>query len=227
MKEKGKEKNKKKLNIKRVIVVFIILFVIPFSIYKICKTNIKNIFISGNIYLSDQEIIDIAKIENYPNSLKNSSTSIKNRLEKNRYIYKAKVEKGDFFKTVYIKVFENFPLFYYQVENKTVLYNGKYDDKVFSSLVVINKIPDTIYDEFYNSIKKIDIDILERISQIEYDPNGVDQERFLLYMNDGNYVYITLRKFSNLNKYVEMLKTFQGKKGILHLDSGEYFKQFE
>ena len=227
MKEKGKEKNKKKLNIKRVIIVFIILFVIPFSIYKICKTNIKNIFISGNIYLSDQEIIDIAKIENYPNSLKNSSTSIKNRLEKNRYIYKAKVEKGDFFKTVYIKVFENFPLFYYQVENKTVLYNGKYDDKVFSSLVVINKIPDTIYDEFYNSIKKIDIDILERISQIEYDPNGVDQERFLLYMNDGNYVYITLRKFSNLNKYVEMLKTFQGKKGILHLDSGEYFKQFE
>ena len=227
MEEKGKEKNKKKLNIKRVIVVFIILFVIPFSIYKICKTNIKNIFISGNIYLSDQEIIDIAKIENYPNSLKNSSTSIKNRLEKNRYIYKAKVEKGDFFKTVYIKVFENFPLFYYQVENKTVLYNGKYDDKVFSSLVVINKIPDTIYDEFYNSIKKIDIDILERISQIEYDPNGVDQERFLLYMNDGNYVYITLRKFSNLNKYVEMLKTFQGKKGILHLDSGEYFKQFE
>ena len=227
MKEKGKEKKKKKLNIKRVIIVFIILFVIPFSIYKICKTNIKNIFISGNIYLSDQEIIDIAKIENYPNSLKNSSTSIKNRLEKNRYIYKAKVEKGDFFKTVYIKVFENFPLFYYQVENKTVLYNGKYDDKVFSSLVVINKIPDTIYDEFYNSIKKIDIDILERISQIEYDPNGVDQERFLLYMNDGNYVYITLRKFSNLNKYVEMLKTFQGKKGILHLDSGEYFKQFE
>ena len=46
-------------------------------------------------------------------------------------------------------------------------------------------------------------------------------------MNDGNYVYITLRKFSNLNKYVDMLKTFQGKKGILHLDSGEYFKQFE
>ena len=147
MEEKGKKKNKKKLNIKRVIIVFIILFVIPFSIYKIYKTNIKNIFIIGNVYLSDQEIIDIAKIENYPNSLKNSSASIKNRLEKNRYIYKAKVEKGDFLKTVYIKVKENYPLFYYQVENKTVLYNGKYDDKVSSSLVVINKIPDTIYDK--------------------------------------------------------------------------------
>ena len=45
MEEKGKEKNKKKLNIKRIMILFIIVFVIPFSIYKIYKTNIKNIFI--------------------------------------------------------------------------------------------------------------------------------------------------------------------------------------
>ena len=225
MKEKGKEKQKKKLNIKRVIIVIIILFVIPFSAYKIYKTNIKNIFVSGNVYLSDQEIIDIAKIENYPNSIKNTSNSIKKRLEKNRYIYSAEVRKENLFKEVYIKVQENYPLFYYQVENKTVLYNGKYDDKV-SGATVINKIPDTIYDDFITRMKEIDIDILNRISQIEYDPNEVDNERFLLFMNDGNYVYLTLRKFNNINKYVDMLKSFDNKKGILHLDSGEYFKQF-
>ena len=225
MEEKGKEKNKKKLNIKRVIIVFIIIFVIPFSIYKIYKTNIKNIFISGNNYLSDQEIIDIAKIENYPNSIKNSSKNIKKRLEKNRYIYSAEVRKENMFKEVYIKVKENYPLFYYQVENKTVLYNGKYDDKI-NGATVINKIPDTIYDDFVDRMKEINIDILNRISQIQYDPNDVDEERFLMFMNDGNYVYLTLRKFKNINKYVDMLKSFDNKKGILHLDSGEYFKQF-
>ena len=224
MEEKGERK--KKLNIKRIVLVFIIIFIIPFSIYKIYKTNIKNIFISGNIYLKDQEIIDIAKLENYPNSLKNSSTSIKNRLENNKYIYKANVHKENFFKTVYIEIQENYPLFYYQVENKTVLYNGKYDDNMTTSVIVINKIPDTIYDKFQEKMKDIDIDILNRISQIEYIPNTVDEERFLLFMNDGNYVYLTLRKFDNINKYIDMIKSFDGKKGILHLDSGEYFKQF-
>lgn len=32
--------------------------------------KISNIYISGNNYLSDQEIIEIAKIENYPSTLK-------------------------------------------------------------------------------------------------------------------------------------------------------------
>lgn len=226
MKEKGKEKQKKKINIKRVIIVFVILFVIPFSIYKIYKTNIKNIFISGNNYLSDQEIIDIAKLENYPNSIKNSSNTIKKRLEKNRYIYSAEVRKENLFKEVYIKIQENYPLFYYQVENKTVLYNGKYDDNISATCTIINKIPDTIYDDFVDKMKNININILNRISQIEYKPNSVDEERFLLFMNDGNYVYLTLKKFDNINKYVDMIKSFDNKKGILHLDSGEYFKQF-
>ena len=226
MKEKGKEKQKKKINIKRVIIVFVILFVIPFSIYKIYKTNIKNIFISGNNYLSDQEIIDIAKLENYPNSIKNSSNTIKKRLEKNRYIYSVEVRKENLFKEVYIKIQENYPLFYYQVENKTVLYNGKYDDNISATCTIINKIPDTIYDDFVDKMKNININILNRISQIEYKPNSVDEERFLLFMNDGNYVYLTLKKFGNINKYVDMIKSFDNKKGILHLDSGEYFKQF-
>ena len=225
MNKKDKRK-KKKLNIKRVILVFILLFVVPFIFYKILNVKISNIFVSGNTYLTDQEIIDIAKIGNYPNSINNNSNTIKKRLEKNKYIYSVEVYKKDLFKEVYIKVKENYSLFYYQVEKKTVLYNGKYDDKI-CSVIVINKIPDTIYDDFIEKMRDINIDILNRISQIKYDPNEVDDERFLLFMNDGNYVYLTLRKFKNINKYVDMLKSFNNKKGILHLDSGEYFKEFD
>ena len=65
------------------------------------------------------------------------------------------------------------------------------------------------------------------MSEIEYKPNDVDQERFLIFMNDGNYVYINIKKFQNLNKYLDMLKSFDDKKGILYLDSGEYFVPFE
>ena len=70
-------------------------------------------------------------------------------------------------------------------------------------------------------------DILSRISEIEYKPNDVDTNRFLLSMQDGNYVYLTLSKFKNINNYIEIVRKNKKKKGILYLDSGEYFKVYE
>jgi hypothetical protein len=46
-------------------------------------------------------------------------------------------------------------------------------------------------------------------------------------MNDQNYVYITLDKFSTLNKYLEIIKNLKDEKGTLHLDSGGYFEVFD
>lgn len=227
-KKKNRKKIKKrKLKVKRFVVFLIILFLLVVLFYKIFTVNITNIYIKGNDYLTDQEIIDISKISDYPKSIKNLSYTIKNRLEKNIYILSAKVYKRGFFNRVYIEIEENYPLFFYQVENKTVLYNDKEVSDKLSVPVVINKVPDTVYEKFKEKIKKIDKNILNRISEIEYKPNEVDQERFFLLMNDGNYVYITLKKFSTLNKYLDVIKSFDNKLGILYLDSGEYFDIFD
>ena len=64
------------------------------------------------------------------------------------------------------------------------------------------------------------------ISEIKYVPNDIDDERFIFTMNDGNYVYITLTKISSMNEYIKILGTLDGKKGILNLDSGNYFEIF-
>ena len=85
-------------------------------------------------------------------------------------------------------------------------------------------MPDNIYSDFLNSISSIDYDIVKRISEIKYDPNEVDEGRFLLTMNDGNYVYLTLNKFDKIDNYLDIIKEFDNKKGILYLDSGEYFE---
>ena len=69
-----------------------------------------------------------------------------------------------------------------------------------------------------------DMEVLKKISEIKYDPNEYDEDRFLLYMNDQNYVYVTLTKFDLLDKYNETVKKLNGKKGILYLDSGNYFE---
>lgn len=223
---KRNKKHKRKINIKRVLIVLIIVLIIVFAIYKISKVTITNIYISGNNYLSDQEIIDISGLKDYPNSINNMSYKIKKRLVKNDYIISAKVEKKGL-KKVYIKIEENYPLFYYLPENKTVLYDGtKVKDKLLVP-TIINKIPNKIYDKLLKKLEKVEKDILYRISEIEYKPNDVDNERFFILMNDGNYVYLTIYKFLKINKYVDIIKTFDNKKGILYLDSGEYFDLFD
>ena len=72
-------------------------------------------------------------------------------------------------------------------------------------------------------MNKVDNQILSIISEIKYDPNEVDNERFLFYMNDGNMVYITLSKITKINSYPSIIKTIENKKGVLYLDYGNYF----
>ena len=43
-------------------------------------------------------------------------------------------------------------------------------------------------------------------------------------MSDGNYVYITLYKLSSIDEYLKITSTLKDKKGILYLDSGNYFE---
>jgi len=73
-------------------------------------------------------------------------------------------------------------------------------------------------------MQKVDFKTRSRISQIEYAPNDYDTKRFLLYMNDGNLVYLTISRFNLINKYDEIYPTLGGNKGILYLDSGNHFE---
>ena len=72
-----------------------------------------------------------------------------------------------------------------------------------------------------SNIKK---EILGKISDIEYQPNDYDKDRFLLYMDDGNMVYLTLTKFDMINYYDDVLAQLENKKGILYLDNGNHFQ---
>ena len=70
--------------------------------------------------------------------------------------------------------------------------------------------------------RKIYIEIEEYNPICIYAPNEVDKERFLLYMIDSNYVYITLSKIDKINKYNSIVQELDNKKGIIYLDSGDY-----
>ncbi len=214
-----KRKLKKKKLLKFVITVILILLGISF----LTDVKINNVVVKGNILYSDYEIIEKAGLSNYPSSLKTLSNGIRKKLLKDPYIEKVKVYKKGL-KKVVIDVSENLPLFYYLPIEKTILTDKSEVNDNFPVPTVINYVPDKIYEMLLNEIASLNYDIVKRISEIKYDPNEVDDERFLLTMNDGNYVYLTLERFDKVDKYLEIIKSFDNKKGILYLDSGEYFE---
>lgn len=220
----SKKEKKVRIRYGRLLIFLIILFFILYLVLTYIKIPIKNIYVKGNSILSDQEIIDLSGLRDYPSVLSFTNYQVAKKLEKNILIQKAKVKKD--FRKVYITVIENYGLFYNSETGKTIMYDERTSD-LKDVPTLINHVTEETYNLFIQKMKLLTRDIINRISEIKYDPNDVDEERFLFYMNDGNYVYITLEKIEVLNNYVDIIKTFDNKKGILYLDSGEYFEMFE
>lgn len=218
-----KKIRKRRIKYKNVVLCLGLLLVIVLIIFYLLQLKITNIYVMNNDYLTEQEIIEIAGLSNYPKSYMATVFSIRKKLTNHQMIKSVKVTKKKF-TNVYIEVIENRPIFYDVSNKKTVLLDGSKVEGRYVVPSVINYIPDTISSEFFDNIIMIYTDVLERVSEIKYDPNDVDDERFLLFMDDGNYVYLTLDKFQSLNNYIDIIKKFGDKKGILYLDSGEYFQ---
>ena len=218
-----KVKKKRKLKVKNVFLVFLFIILMLLGIAFLTDIKINNIVIKGNSLYSDWEIIEMARLDDYPSSLRTLSSSIEKRLEKDAYVNNVEVERPSLTKVV-INIEENLPLFYYLPAEKTILADKTEVDDNFPVPTVINYVPDKVYSKFLKAIASVNYDIVKRISEIKYDPNEVDEGRFFLTMNDGNQVYLTLNKFDKIDNYLDIIKEFDNKKGILYLDSGEYFE---
>lgn len=226
--KKKKKGTKKKIRIKffNIFLFLTFILIIIGAVYEIANLKITNIYIKNNYYLTDLEVIETAKIKDYPSTFQNSCKKIEKRLEKNPLIKTAKVKKT-YFTRVYIDIEENSLLFYDINTSKIVLKDGTTFSGNYDVPTLINQVPNKVYKKMLTKFALIKPNILDNISEIKYDPDSVDKERFLLTMSDGNYVYITLSKCSNINNYLKYIKEFNNKKGILYLNSGEYFKIME
>ena len=220
-------KNKKK-GIKRLVKILIIIIIVIGICWYLKDLKIKNIYIKGNTTLKDYEIIDLAGIQDYPNMFSISSRKIEQKLKMNKLISSVKVKKNLFGKIVII-IKEEKMLVKNELDNTIYLANLEKitdDNKVIGIPTLINDVPSDILNKFLEKLKKIDSSVLSKISEIIYKPNEYDKDLFLFLMNDGNYVYITTTKLSNIDKYENVLIQLEGKKGIIYLDSGNHFEIF-
>ena len=219
------KKVKRKFNFRKFLFFIIFLFLLYMGISYLISVKTKNIVILNNNYYSDDDIIYTAGIEDYPKFILLNKNKIKDKLLKLDLIEDVTINKRFGF-ILEITVKEKKILYYIRSTN---LYkasdNNSYElNNMIGIPTLINYIPENIEKNFVNKLSNVDSEILSMISEIEYSKTTYDDKRFLLYMNDGNMVYITVSKAELLNKSVEIIKKVDNKKGILYLDSGNYFE---
>lgn len=218
-----KKRKKRKLKVGRLFLLLLIIVAISFLCVKFIDVPIRSIVIEGNEILSDKEVIEQAKLEDYPSYFAVISLVVKSRIKKNPYVEEAWVKKGIL--SIKIKVKEKKILYVKEETNEKVTLTGSIkDEKQVCVPYLIGTIPEKKQTRFIKSMNKIDSNILCQMSQIKYEPNEIDNDRYYVFMNDGNTVYLTVNKFDKLNKYNTILENIGKQNGILYLDYGDYFE---
>lgn len=216
---------KRKFNILKFIIFLLIIYLLYYIIVQVFSINVKNIIILNNNYYSDEQIINKAKVEDYPKYLLLNTYKMKKNILKLPLVEEVTIKRKYPFVLI-IGVKEKKVLFKDNDKQTYMISDGKYLDlkDVNGVPTLINYVPQKVLKRFVSSFSKIDTNVISKISDIEYSPTSYDKERFLLYMLDDNNVYININKMKSLNKYVSIVQKLENKKGILYLDSGNYFE---
>ncbi len=218
-----KKRKKRKLRVGRLFLLLLIIGAISFACFKFIDIPIRSIMIKGNNVLTDNEIIKQAGLEDYPSYFSVLSIVVKNKLKKNPYIEEVKVSKGIL--NVKITVKEKKVLYIKSDTNEKVTIDGVIKDKkLVCAPYLLENVPEKKQARFIKAMNKIDANILCQMSQIKYDPNEIDNDRYYVFMNDGNSVYLTVNKFDKINKYNTILENVGKQNGTLYLDYGDYFE---
>ena len=225
-----KIKKKKRLKLIPFLLFVLVIAATFFLVDVLLDTRVENIIIKGNKIVTDQQIIDEAGLRNYPSFYKTTSYNIKKDLEKNSFIKEVKVKRS-FYHVITIEVSEYKVLLKKETTGKLVLENMNEvttDQEIpYTVPRLVNDVPKNKYSKLLKNLLKVKRSVRSSISEFYYDPNEFDKDRFLLYMDDGNSVYLTLTKFRMINYYNDVLPQLDGKKGILYLDSGNHFQIME
>ncbi|MCI8670826.1 MAG: FtsQ-type POTRA domain-containing protein [Bacilli bacterium] len=221
-----KRVKRRRINFKAVILLLLIVYLIVMLLYTFFTMPIKNIYIKNTTLLSDNDVIEVAGIKDYPSIFKLSSKKLEEKILSLELVEKVKVSKKLNGKLI-IDIDEAVPLFYVRSTDKVVLSSKKHvnnNNKYLGIPALINKVPNDLLNKFIEAFKEVDLDILKMINEIEYNPNisdnvVIDDNRFLLRMNDTNIVYVNVLNMKRLNDYKEFFMLIGDNRGILYLDS--------
>ena len=222
---------KRKLKVGNFFLTLLIITGLSFCVYFCIQIPVSNLIVEGTTYLNDDDVLELGGVIDYPKFFLTSAKSVSKKIETSPLVHKAKLKK-EFGFVFRIIIEEKRPLFFDESSKNYVFDDGgklseNQNNMNFRVPRLLNYVPDKKYSKFIENMGKVNLDTLSKIGDIEYQPNDFDKDRFLLYMDDGNMVYLTLTKFKMINHYNDVLQQLEGHHGILDLDNGNHFKIME
>lgn len=213
------------------IILFFIIFVVYFFIP---QSQVKDIVVVGNKSIDSQEILNIANIKINDKLPTIHPTLIKSRLENNEIIKRAYIKKDLVTQKVYIQISEVSGLYYYEnnngiylvdVENKIQRLNNV--DVNFPKFVDFFNVKHEYIEDITRELAKVKPSVLSQISEISYAPTKTFLNRFLLKMNDRNYIYMLSNNVAHkLNYYQELRRVIPKDNPVdVFLENADYYKK--
>lgn len=209
--------DRKDRNILLSLAVILGLILILLTYFLSDASNIYRVSISGNIYLSDEEILKISSLDHETKYIFVSKHKTEKRIKENKLIKNCKVDllannvvqiNVDEFKAIGYSFEDNNNVLIIENDERIIL--GK--DNVY----LIEKVPliygfnaeDIVLLE--KNLKEIDYKLINEISEIHYYPN-LKYQNIMLIMRDGNYIFTSTYGLYLLDKYHEIGSSYDNK----------------
>ena len=162
----SKKKVKKKLNKKGIIVLILTLYLLIMAFYYVFSLPVKNILVTGNKTLRDEDIISASGITLNSKIFLINKNKISKNIESLSTIKNVKIKRNITGK-LKIVVEEQDILFYNVLSSSYVLSDGTEVSSVKNNIgipTLINYVPKDIYTSLLKKIQNIDLDTFYLIS---------------------------------------------------------------
>lgn len=234
---KLKKIRKRKANRRLIILLSLFFILMGCVLYFLSPlSHVKTVEVSGNRYLTDEQIIKLSDLNNQQSIWKVDTAQTAAHIKENPEIKTAKIVPV-FPNSLKITVTEYNKMAYLFKENHfyPILENGKILDGLESTEipvfapVLINFKEGAVLKQLLKELKKLPDDIQNSISEIHNSPTKTDPYHITMYMNDGFEVSATsLTLADKMVHYPAIVSQLDPQvKGVIDLEVGSYFKAYE
>ena len=190
--------------------LFVLYMVFPAS-------NVKSIKVTGNYFLSDEYIKELADVKQRDKYILVSRPNVQNKVEKDDLIERCHVSfsSGN---AVTINVVEK-KIVGYQVTGQnagsvtsliladgTVLDFSQHHIENLALLPLFVDIDADKIEKIAKQLQEIDEDVLYRISEIHNVKFTYDDDMLKLYMDDGYTLYVSINDLPNISLYLKIIE---------------------
>lgn len=233
---KLKQRRKQKANRRLILYLFIFFILLAGVLYfQSPLSKIGTISVNGNLFISDDEIIDFSELKVGTSYWGVNKEKTKKRLKTHKEIKSVNLEKklpnhiiltiNEYKRIAYISKDGHFlPV----VENGKVI--DSKDDSVYPmDAPILANWDDKGIKLISAELSKVPKEILNLISEIHYTPTDYDSLHITLFMNDGYEVRASVRNFAkNILTYPSIISELDPTlKGYIELDVMPTFKPYE